>query len=87
VLRNPAFWVIVGLGAIFLLLLVEVVLLARHLNKVDDLAHRLNDDLAVAEEKIVRLEAKTVRLPGQRLSTLVQPVSDTQHYGRHARKG
>jgi hypothetical protein len=91
-LHEPLFWVAVVFGTGVVFVAIEVVLMGRHLNKVDDLAHELHVDLTKAEGEIAELKAKLAGvLPGQRLRTMeqpvVKPVADTQSYGRHARKG
>jgi len=78
-LANPLVWVAIlwGTGTIFVA--VEVVLQARHLRKVDDLANALHEDLLSAEAEIAELRVR-LRLP-------LKPITRTQPYGRHAHKG
>lgn len=71
------------LGCWMLFVCVELVLLRRQLNKVDDLANALHVDLLKAEERINEL---TPKKSAKRLPPVPQRTAPaTQVLGRHAR--
>lgn len=89
---DPRVWLVILVSTLVIFVVWELLLLGRHVRKVDDLANALHEDLVTAEAEIAELKATQVRLnrlPGQRLPTVTAPklISDTQSYGRHAHKG
>jgi len=86
---DPRLWLVILVSALVILVVWELLLLGRHVRKLDDLANALHEDLMSAEATIAELKTQVHRLPGQRLPTVTAPklISDTRFYGRHAHKG
>lgn len=74
-------WLSLMVGGGYLLLLAMVWLIYRQLNRVDDLANELHNDLLAAEAKLAEL-AKRRPISVQTLTTTSRT---TQTSGRHAR--